>query len=86
MAPAPVTIAFIASKGGVGKTTVASATAAGAGAMLERTPDPAALRAGVSSPAGTTVAAIRELEESGLRGAFYRATEICAERSDELGK
>ena len=44
------------------------------------------LRAKVSSPAGTTVRALRELEESGLRGAFYRATEICAERSDELGK
>ena len=65
---------------------LASATAAGAGAMLERTPDPAALRAGVSSPAGTTVAAIRELEESGLRGALYRATEACAERSAEMGR
>ncbi len=65
---------------------LASATAAGAGAMLEETPDPAALRAGVSSPAGTTVAAIRELEESGLRGALYRATEACAERSAEMGR
>ncbi|WP_083319784.1 pyrroline-5-carboxylate reductase [Corynebacterium sp. HMSC074A01] len=67
-------------------TQLASATAAGAGAMLEETPDPAALRAGVSSPAGTTVAAIRELEESGLRGALYRATEACAERSAEMGR
>ena len=46
---------------------------------------PTELRAGVSSPAGTTVAAIRELEESGLRGAFYRATEACANRSAEIG-
>lgn len=67
-------------------TELASATAAGAGAMLEETPDPAGLRAGVSSPAGTTVAAIRELEESGLRGALYRAAEACATRSAEMGR
>ncbi|QYH20486.1 pyrroline-5-carboxylate reductase [Corynebacterium aquatimens] len=63
---------------------LARSTAAGAGAMLERGDDPVALRAGVSSPAGTTVAAIRELEESGLRGALYRATEKCAQRAGEL--
>lgn len=61
-------------------------TAAGAGIMLaESGVDPATLRANVSSPAGTTVAALRELEESGIRGAFFRATEACAERSAELG-
>lgn len=65
---------------------LACATAAGAGAMLEGGDSPVQLRANVSSPAGTTVRAIRELEESGLRGAFYRATEICARRSEELGK
>lgn len=64
---------------------LACATAAGAGAMLEGEDSPSQLRANVSSPAGTTVRAIRELEESGLRGAFYRATEICARRSGELG-
>lgn len=59
----------------------------GAGTMLAETGrEPAELRAGVSSPAGTTVAAIRELEESGLRGAFYRAAQACAERSEELGR
>lgn len=66
-------------------TELAMCTAAGAGAMLEGEYTPAELRAAVSSPAGTTVAAIRELEESGLRGALYRATEACAERSAELG-
>lgn len=61
-------------------------SAAGAGIMLsESGQDPASLRANVSSPAGTTVAALRELEESGLRGAFFRATEACARRSAELG-
>lgn len=64
-----------------------NATIAGAGAMLEAEgADPVSLRAGVSSPAGTTVAAVRELEESGLRGAFYRALEKNAQRANELGK
>lgn len=61
-------------------------TAAGAGVMLaESGQDPTTLRVNVSSPAGTTVAALRELEESGLRGAFFRAAEACARRSAELG-
>lgn len=61
-------------------------SAAGAGVMLsESGQDPATLRANVSSPAGTTVAALRELEVSGLRAAFFRATEACAKRSAELG-
>lgn len=58
----------------------------GAAAMLKETGmEPSELRANVSSPAGTTIAALRELEESGIRGAFYRAAEKCAERSKELG-
>lgn len=61
-------------------------TAAGAGAMLaESGDDPTTLRINVSSPGGTTVAALRELEESGLRGAFFRAAQACADRSEELG-
>lgn len=64
---------------------LAGATAAGAGAMLEQGTSPVELRASVSSPAGTTVAAIREFEVSGLRGAVYRATEACAQRSTQLG-
>lgn len=59
----------------------------GAATMMKETgKEPSELRAGVSSPAGTTVAAIRELEESGLRGAFYRAAQSCADRSKELGQ
>lgn len=58
----------------------------GAGTMLvEREDDPTQLRINVSSPAGTTVAALRELEESGIRGTFFRAAEACATRSKELG-
>lgn len=67
-------------------TQLAAGSVAGAGAMLEQEgADPADLRAAVSSPAGTTVAALRQLEESGLRGMFFRATEACARRSAELG-
>lgn len=58
----------------------------GAATMLKESgDDPTTLRAKVSSPAGTTVAALRELEESGIRGAFFRAAEACAVRSEELG-
>ncbi|WP_115685383.1 pyrroline-5-carboxylate reductase [Corynebacterium senegalense] len=65
---------------------LATATAAGAGEMLAGEKSAAELRHAVSSPAGTTAAAIRELEESGLRGALYRATDACACRARELGK
>ena len=36
--------------------------------------------------AGTTIAAIAELETSGMRGAFIRAVKIAAERSEELSR
>ncbi len=65
---------------------LAAATASGAGEMLIEGTSPAQLRHAVCSPAGTTVAAVRELEESGLRGALYRATEAAATRSAELGE
>lgn len=58
----------------------------GAAAMLKETDrDPSGLRADVCSPGGTTIAAIRKLEEAGLRTAFYDAAEACARRSKELG-
>lgn len=67
-------------------TQLAKSSAAGAGALLAaRDDEPATLRANVSSPAGTTVAALRELEESGIRGAFFRAADAAARRSAELG-
>ncbi|MBK4137082.1 pyrroline-5-carboxylate reductase [Corynebacterium macginleyi] len=65
---------------------LAAQAAAGAGDMLAKSGRSATqLRAGVTSPGGTTAAAVRELEESGLRGAFYRAAEACSERAKELG-
>lgn len=68
-------------------TTLATHTIAGAGAlMVETSTSPVELRAAVTSPGGTTAAAIRELEKNGLRPAFYAATRACAERSAELGR
>ncbi|MEJ5997683.1 pyrroline-5-carboxylate reductase [Corynebacterium sp. H130] len=58
----------------------------GSGALMQETgEEPAALRANVSSPGGTTIRAIREFEQSGMRGMVFRATEKCAQRSAELG-
>lgn len=65
--------------------SLAAATAAGAGEMMAGGASPATLRHDVSSPAGSTGIAVRELEESGLRGAVYRAAEAAARRSAELG-
>ena len=46
---------------------------------------PGVLKDNVASPAGTTIAAIKELESSGIRGAFMRAVLASANRSEELG-
>ena len=64
---------------------LANSTAAGAGQLLvESEQNASSLRYGVSSPGGTTVAALRELEESGIRGAFYRAIDKCVERTRSM--
>ncbi|SQG63932.1 pyrroline-5-carboxylate reductase [Corynebacterium renale] len=65
---------------------MANNTIAGAGEVLTQPGvDAASLRAAVCSPGGTTAAAVRELEESGFRGMFYRATEACTRRANDLG-
>ena len=61
-------------------------TVVGSAKLLRETGDhPTVLRERVTSPGGTTAAAVRELEESGLRGAFYRAAEACSDKAKELG-
>lgn len=61
------------------------ATAEGSGRMLgEQGADPARLRAAVSSPGGTTVAAIQELENRALRGAVMAAVEAGRRRTAGL--
>ena len=46
---------------------------------------PAQLKDMVSSPGGTTIAGLRELERAGLRSALMEAVFKAAERSRELG-
>lgn len=71
--------------GGLPRATaveLASQAALGAGAMMrESGQEPAALRAAVTSPGGSTAAALRQLEAGGIRETFARAVEECARRS-----
>lgn len=62
-------------------------SAFGAARMLRESDDhPVILREAVTSPAGTTIAAIRELERHGVRAALIAAIEAARDRSVELGK
>jgi len=47
---------------------------------------PVELRESVTSPGGTTIAAIRELEQAGVRAAFLNAINAAMERSKELAR
>jgi pyrroline-5-carboxylate reductase len=58
----------------------------GAATMLRDTGEhPVILREAVTSPAGTTISAIRELERHGVRAAFIAAIEAARDRGKELG-
>ena len=58
----------------------------GAATMLRETGEhPVILREAVTSPAGTTIAAIRELERHGVRAAILEAIEAARNRGAELG-
>lgn len=62
-------------------------TCHGAGELLVRSGEPPeVLRARVTSPGGTTQAAIESMESSGVRDALITAFRRAAERSRELGK
>ena len=66
-------------------TKLVNGTFAGAAAMLGEVDVSATeLRERVTSPAGTTAAALRVLDERGVRAAFLAAVEACAQRSSEL--
>ncbi len=57
----------------------------GAATMLKETGEhPTVLRERVSSPGGTTVAALRQLDDHKVRAAFISAIEAAARRSHEL--
>jgi len=62
-------------------------TLLGSSRMLDETgDDPADLRAAVTSPGGTTAAALRTLELKAVRSAFIEAVAAAAERSRQLGR
>jgi len=62
-------------------------TLAGAAAMLQETGEtPAALRAMVTSPGGTTFAGLGELERRGFTDAVQAAVVTATRRSEELGR
>ncbi|QIS06462.1 pyrroline-5-carboxylate reductase [Nocardia brasiliensis] len=61
-------------------------TMIGSAALLQESEQSAAeLRAAVTSPAGTTAAAVRELERGGIRSAFLEALHAAKQRSAEQG-
>ena len=57
----------------------------GSATLLAERGDPAALRAMVTSPGGTTAAGLHVLEERQVRAAFADAVRAAADRSAELG-
>ncbi|MFW3171867.1 pyrroline-5-carboxylate reductase [Geodermatophilus sp. CPCC 206100] len=62
-------------------------TALGSAVMLRDSGEhPVQLREAVTSPGGTTIAAIRELERHGVRAALIAAIEAAHARSVELGR
>ncbi len=62
-------------------------SAVGAAQMLNQNDQhPVILREAVTSPAGTTIMAIRELERHGVRAALLAAIEAARDRSVELGQ
>ncbi len=66
---------------------LANQTIYGAGAMLAESGSSAnELRAGVTTPAGTTAAGLQVLEQRAVRSALIDAVQAAAERSRELGR
>ncbi len=66
---------------------LAAQTVAGSAAMVMQSGEhPAALRDQVTSPGGTTIAGIEQLEAHGMRSALISAVRAATERARELGK
>lgn len=62
-------------------------TVLGTAKLLEETKlHPAELKDRVTSPGGTTIAGVSELEKAGFRSALIEAVKAAKERSQELGK
>jgi pyrroline-5-carboxylate reductase len=68
-------------------TRLAAQTVMGAAKMiLETGQHPGVLKDQVTSPAGTTIEGLHELEKGGLRGAVMNAVRAATERSRKLGQ
>ena len=65
--------------------TMVAGLLSGSAELLMQRGDPAALRAMVTSPGGTTAAGLAVLERSAVRAAFIDAVRAAATRSRELG-
>ncbi|MEO2015773.1 MAG: pyrroline-5-carboxylate reductase dimerization domain-containing protein, partial [Fuerstiella sp.] len=67
-------------------TRLAAQTVAGAAGMVLQTGEhPAMLKDAVTSPGGTTIAGIHEMEKAGVRAALMNAVAAATRRSQELG-
>jgi pyrroline-5-carboxylate reductase len=67
--------------------TLAAQTILGASKMvLDTKAHPGVLKDAVCSPGGTTIEAVKSLEQSGFRGAVIDAVEKCAQKSKALAK
>ena len=68
-------------------TKLAAQTVLGSAKMaLETGQHPGALKDMVTSPGGTTIEGIHELEKAGVRGALMNAVRAAAEKSKKLGQ
>jgi len=70
----------------VAETLAAQTLMGSAKLFLETRTNPGELKCMVTSPGGTTIAGIHELEKGGIRAALMNAVESATKRSIELGK